>query len=217
MKIKQNCSIWTTIVHWKSLIPAIWTQKLGFGNSVRGYKICSLISYERKETRSSKSYGILQKIYYIIYQYVQNWCILVRTCSNLIWNWAVLSAKARIRLKFTKLWLTAVMIGDSINEIIFIQMPNYLDCFRQEQNLYKTENLTICTHVKWTGWIKCRVPNLKQLIHCGKLDDSSRMRHRRNVSGEIIETGLDLIQNHGSNMEQLAYRSYADDRDRIFK
>lgn len=105
-------------------------------------------------------------------------------------------------------------IGDAINEIEFIRLPNCLDCFRQ-QTLNNIEKLTIYTHMGWTDEIKSRLPNLKQLIY-----DADKREKRDPFELDVrtsVGTELNLIQNNGSHLETLAIRRNIDDQKQILE
>lgn len=104
-------------------------------------------------------------------------------------------------------------IGDSINELEFIRLPNCLDCFRQTQALDKIEKLTIYTRIGWTDEIKCRLPNLKQLIYGA--DDLKK--HDLFESDCSVGTELDLIRINGSTLETLAIRRIIADQKQILE
>lgn len=95
-------------------------------------------------------------------------------------------------------------VGASINEIEFIRMPNYLDCFRQNQALNKVEKLTISNFVGWSGQIKSRLPNLKQLKY-GVEDLGCQAKLHEIGATRSTGSELDFIKSQ-LNLEKLTIR-----------
>lgn len=101
-------------------------------------------------------------------------------------------------------------VGASLNEIEFIRMPNYLDCFRQNQTLNNVEKLTIHTFAGWSGQIKSQLPNLKQLKISAE-DIGGRERLMGAIMTRYTGSEIDFLKTR-LNLEKLAIRRIVTDQ-----